>query len=713
MIERQRQAYREEAAERLADLEQSLLLLETAPQDRDNVDRAFRDLHTIKGSGAMFGFDRIASFAHELESAFDAVREGRLAISGELISIGLGARDHLQLLLDCATEPPEALLQSGEAILERLRRVTQPAGRGAFEPGPAAAPAAPPPAAAAATDRIRFYPPPNCFVCGTNPLLLLGELRDLGTASITARTEELPPLAELDAERCYVGWDILLTTAAGEDAIRDVFIFVEDESHLTVELIAPEQSPDDGRAKAGEAPATGDNVPGHSDDSARAQPPPAGCSGGARPPAGGGIPVTPAASPPGLPEPSAAARKQPSIAAASVRVPAGKLDALINIVGEIVTLQARVNALAASAADPELVAVAEDMERLTEQLRENAMSIRMLPIGSAFERLRRLVRDLSRDLGKQAELRTAGEETELDKTVIERLADPLVHVVRNALDHGIETPAERRAAGKPETGVIRLRASHEGGSVIISVADDGRGLDRQAILDKALRNGLVSADANLTDQEVWSLILQPGFSTAREVTSVSGRGVGMDVVQRTIEELRGTLRITSEPGQGTVFRLQLPLTLAIIDGLLVKTAAHRFVLPMARVVECIELTPADRRQFRHGRVVTVRGELIGCLRLREHFELGDGAPEVEQVVITETRAGKLGVIVDRVLGDHQTVIKKVGNLYRKYDFVSGATILGDGSIALILDGDRLAAQAVDGGAAAESARLDAGMPAVQ
>ncbi len=678
MIGQQRQAYREEAAELLDELETALLALEESPADRDLVDRAFRSLHTIKGSGAMFDFTTISAFAHEVETAFDAVRDGRLAVTGELVSIGLAAHDHLSRLLAEDETESETLLRAGQDLIGRLHQIT--GGIAAASDGPASEQL--PDDAGAATYRIRFRPTRQCFLNGTNPLPLLDELRALGQLSLVADTEAIPPLEQMDPECCYIGWDMLLTTAADENTLRDVFIFVEEDADLEIERLPGDPLREDeqreldqllaaagssgaeetlaaflaGRSKPAEQPAPADTV-GQEDPR--------------RPSSAGTV----------------------SDSGATVRVAAEKLDALVNVVGEIVTLRARVGDYAQTVSDPVITSIAEEMERLTERLRDDTMSMRMLPVGTAFSRLKRLVRDLSRDLGKEVVLETEGEETELDKTVIERLGDPLLHLVRNSIDHGIEPPAERRAGNKPEYGAIRLTACHEGGSVVITVADDGAGLNRNAILNRAEEAGLVESRTSLSDSEIDALILQPGFSTATQVTKVSGRGVGMDVVKRTIDELRGTLEVTSRPGKGTSFRMKLPLTLAIIDGLLVEVAGHGFVLPMANIVECMELAGESRRGNSCD-LITVRGEMVGCMRLRQHFDLGGSAPPIEQAVVAETRYGKMGFIVDRVIGDHQTVIKTLGTLYRNVEVVSGATILGDGTVALILDAEKLAADVV-------------------
>jgi len=369
----------------------------------------------------------------------------------------------------------------------------------------------------------------------------------------------------------------------------------------------------------------------------------------------------------------------------SVKVPAERLDALVNLVGEMVTVQARLSQTVSSMDHSELLSISEEVERLTAELRDNTMSIRMLPIGTTFSKFKRLVRDLSGELGKDILLATDGGETELDKTVIERLNDPLVHLIRNCIDHGIEPPGVREAAGKPRQGTIQLSAMHSGANVLIRITDDGAGLDTDAIRSRALEKGLMAAETELSETELFSLIFAPGFSTARQVTSVSGRGVGMDVVKRSIEALRGSIDVSSQRGMGTTITLKLPLTLAIIDGLLVKVGEGHYVLPLSIVEECVELTREDVARA-HGRHITyVRGEIVPYIRLRDRFAVNGNAPEIEQIVITECPGGNVGFVVDSVIGEHQTVIKNMGRIYRNVDVIAGATILGDGKVALIMD----------------------------
>jgi two-component system chemotaxis sensor kinase CheA len=369
----------------------------------------------------------------------------------------------------------------------------------------------------------------------------------------------------------------------------------------------------------------------------------------------------------------------------TVRVPAERLDELMDRVGELVIAQSRLKQVAAASNDAAVKSVAEEIERLSLELRDTTMGVRMLPISSLFGRFRRLVHDLARDLGKKIDLVTIGEETELDKTVIERLNDPLIHLIRNAIDHGLEDPDGRAAAGKPAQGRITLTAEHVGAEVLVSITDDGRGLDRTRIRARAEENGLVVPGAKLSDNELFQVIFQPGFSTAHEVTNLSGRGVGMDVVKRTIDGLRGKIDIASRPGRGSTMTLRLPLTLAIIDGLLVRVGRGRYVIPLSAVEECVELSTEEDARSRGRSFLNIRGDLVPFLRLRELFNASAAADRYQKVVVVSAGELRVGLVVDQVIGDHQTVIKSMSKLHANVEIFSGATILGDGTIALILD----------------------------
>jgi two-component system chemotaxis sensor kinase CheA len=647
-----KQSFREEAREVLVDLEAALLELNDNRGDQELVGRVFRALHTIKGSGAMFGFEDLAAFTHNLENAFDEVRNGRLQVGSELVDLTLSALDQIRAMLEERAGAAETAICA--EIIAAVRKLaglddSAPAvlktSRSQQEPSPSGAPAR--------LWAIRFAPGPEFLLNGANPLLLFAELKQLGGLSVKASMEMIPPLLELDPERCYVVWEMVLAAPVDRDAVRDVFIFVEDNCELTIEPAAGSQEESaqtaDATAKGLEEPRT----------------------------AGGGR-----------------RNYDKPDSASSLRVPAAKLDQFVDLVGELVTVQARLAELAARHDDPEVAEVSEEIERLTSALRENSMNIRMTPIRGTFEKFRRLVHDLARDLGKDVELTMEGADTELDKTVIEQLGDPLMHLIRNSMDHGIESRDLRLARGKRATAKLHLSARHSGATVLVAVSDDGGGIDAEAVCRRAMDKGLIAAGAQLTEAETFALIFQPGFSTAAQVTDVSGRGVGMDVVRQRVEALRGSIDVASKPGLGTSVTLRLPLTLAIIDGLLVAVGDACFVLPLACTLECIELSSADIERANGKHVADVRGEIVPYIRLREHFDILEKRPELEQIMVVETGEGRFGFVVDRVLGNCQTVIKTLGRVYRHVQAVSGATILGNGTVALILDPERLVQDAL-------------------
>ena len=664
--------FRQEAAEILEQLEVTLLDLERSPGDKALVDAAFRAMHTIKGSGAMFGFDRLSAFTHGFETTFDLVRKGQIEPGGALVAVALRAMDFIRALIEA---PDTAEPAEGAAILADLERVASAAGArtavGA-EPRPDAGVAfsyaAPP-----VTWRIgvRFNGP--VLANGTDPLRLLRELRDLGPCEIRALVDAVPPLADLDPDVCYVRWEIELGGAVSRDDIESVFMFTIDDMELSIEAAsAPAPAP---------APACGPDRP-------------------SAPP----VALVPKAALVAADTPDAAAKSPPS---ETVRVPAERLDDLMDRVGELVIQQARLAQFAETNGHALLKSIAEDIGRLAAGLRDTTMNIRLVPIGTLFNRFRRLVHDLSRDLGKPVELVTEGEDTELDKTVIERLADPLTHIIRNSLDHGLELPEGRLAAGKTAAGRLRLAARHVGAEVQITIGDDGRGLDRARIRQKAEEAGLMAPGASIADAELFRMIFEPGFSTAREISSLSGRGVGMDVVKRTIEALRGTVDLSTEPGRGTDVVLRLPLTLAIIEGLLVELAGNRYVIPLGAVQECVELDDDEDSSMGGRSLLDIRGELVPFIRLRELF--GKAAPSEphQKVVIVAASDMRVGLVVDRIIGSHQTVIKSLSKLHADVKTFSGATILADGSAALIFDIPQLVERGLSQARRATLARQDA------
>ncbi|HEX9021356.1 MAG TPA: chemotaxis protein CheA, partial [Nitrospirota bacterium] len=667
----------------LAELESALLELEKNPDDKEQLGRAFRAMHTIKGSGGACEFHDIASFTHQLETVFDRIRGGKARANGDIIGLTLSAKDQIKAMFDRYYRDGSVDEARSGKILAALHEFV-PTGVKDAKTTPAKS-AAPERRARSATYRIRFHPPSDIFSRDIDPLRLLNELSGLGPCTIVAHTDGIPLLEDLDPESCYTGWDIVLSTDRGMNAVQDVFLFVKNDSKLTIDVIDDEEDFGEEVAykKIGEILLERGDLSTEELQNVLKRKKRVGemlVENGV---------VNPAAVESALNEQQHVRhlrqQRQTTETAASIRVATGKLDSLVNLVGELVTVQARLTQTAQTIGNPGLLSIAEEVERLTGALRENAMNIRMLPIGTTFSKFKRLVRDLSAELGKEVELRTDGAETELDKTVIERLSDPLVHIIRNCIDHGIEPPAARVAAGKPRQGAIHLSAVHSGAHVLIRVADDGAGLDLAAIRAKAIEKGFISPDTELTDQQLRELIFAPGFSTAKTVTGVSGRGVGMEVVKRAIDALRGSIELDSRSGAGTTITLKLPLTLAIIDGFLTRIGPEHFIFPMSLVEECVELTRKELRSANGRRLANVRGEIVPYVRLREHFGTDHDSPDYEQIVITSVDGRRIGVVVDTVVGQHQTVIKSLGKYYKEVDAVSGATILGDGTVALILD----------------------------
>jgi two-component system chemotaxis sensor kinase CheA len=662
------EVFRQEASELFETLEGALLDLGLRPDDRELVDAAFRALHTIKGSGAMFGFDKVAGFTHEFETAFDLVRKGEIKPTQDLISVALAAKDYIRALIE-APESTDSII--GDAILDGLKQFM-----GLVDP---AEPVVPQIAAPPATERpslgwqLHLEFDSHILCNGSNPLDLLDDLRKLGASFVVALTDDLPPLDELEPEYCFLKWDVTLHSDCDKAAIDDVFMFVQDEMKLTLTPLT----------KAAELPAEAlVDVPVAAPVSEKSEP---------APPMPETAPTANSAA-----APSERRRDEPRRTEdrniATVRVQAERLDELMDRVGELVIAQARLSQLAAAGDDLSIKMIAEEIERLAASLRDTTMGARMVPIGSLFGRFRRLIHDLSRDLGKPVEFVTSGEDTELDKTMIECLADPLVHLIRNAIDHGIEDTASRAAAGKTDQGRIELTATHSGAQVLVTVADNGGGLNTARIRAKAEEQGLIASGAILPDHEIHQFLFHPGFSTAQTVSALSGRGVGMDVVKRTIEAMRGSIDLSTTPGKGTTVTLRLPLTLAIIEGLLIRVGEGRYIIPLSAVEECVELTAADERS-RGRNFLNVRGDLVPFLRLRDLFDT-PGSPELHQkTIIISTGDTRVGLVADQIMGNHQTVIKSLSKLHSDVTMFSGATILGDGSAALILDVAQLVALA--------------------
>ena len=655
-----------ECEELLPEIEECALALNEEDETGEIVRRLFRAFHTIKGSGAMVGLNHVASFTHHVETLLDGVREGRIAVAPQIAELVLASADEIRRLLAMdpdRTPPPSKERDALIAALEKFSQSSDAAhGNGHPSSTPEEKPAQKTDPGAEHRWQILFRPNPDLFHCGGNPYLLLRELSSLGSLQVTAHSDDVPRLEELQPTTCYLGWSITLRTAASADAIRDVFIFVEDGAELSITPLDAIETPLATAPEASERDA----------ETRRAEP------AGSPEAASRGAKV----------EPAELAEKSQSKALSKesvVRVPSNRLDRLVNLVGELVMNQSRLMQAATLAGAPELANPVQEMERLVAELRDDVLSIRMLPIGTIFGRFRRLVHDLSGELGKEVDLVTEGAETELDKSILDQLSEPLVHLLRNSIDHGIEPAEQRVQLGKPRRGTIRLSAVHAGSHVVISIEDDGKGIHRQAVRRKAVDKNLIAPDAVLSDSDLINLILLPGFSTAVSVTSVSGRGVGMDVVKKQIDALRGSLRLASEEGKSTRVSLGLPLTLAIIEGLIVEIGPDQFIIPMSAITENVELEQSHRSQKNGRNVVVVRGELVPYIDLRSAFSIEGSPPAIEKVVIVRHGEDRVGLVVDRVLGTHQTVLQSLGRFFREIKVVSGATIMGDGRVALVLD----------------------------
>jgi two-component system, chemotaxis family, sensor kinase CheA len=647
-LDQAQQTFIVEARELLQDMEQSLLQLESEPADQDAIGAIFRAAHTIKGSAGLFGLASIVGFTHIVENVLDHLREGSVAVDAALIALLLKCGDHMLELIEVVADrgetPTPAALERGEALREALS---------AYSPLPTTAVCVDTAevgddAAVEVLWHIDLRFGVDVFRNGMDPLSFLRYLDTLGTLlQVTTLTQHIPPAASWDPESCYLGFEIDLRSTASHATLKEVFDFVRDDCE--VQISAVDEAPERTAAIA-------------RDLVTQAEPA-----------------FMPAASP--RPAPSEVKTRDGNY----VRVNADKLDELINLVGELVIASAGANLLARSSNNDPLQEAASTVSGLVEEILDGALHLRMIPIGDTFNRFRRVVRDISQELGKDIELIISGAETELDKTVVEKIGDPLMHLLRNAMDHGIESADARRAAGKSAKGHLSLNAYHDSGSIVIEIADDGAGLNRDRILQKAQERGLVASGALLTDQEIYNLIFEAGFSTAEAVTNLSGRGVGMDVVKRNITLLRGTVDLDSRPGKGTVVRIRLPLTLAIINGFMVGIDQSTYVIPLDMVQECIELDEDLRQSSRDTGYLDLRGEVLPLVHLRDHFNHEGPVARRQNVVVVRNAEHKAGLVVDDLLGEFQTVIKPLGKLFGALRGISGSTILGSGAVALILD----------------------------
>jgi two-component system chemotaxis sensor kinase CheA len=648
--------YFQECAELLDSVYVDLAALEQSHDDNERVHAIFRAIHSIKGGGGAFGFVRLVAFAHVLESVLDLLRDNRISLGPENAALLLRATDALSDLVAAERTGEPVALAFEDKLLAELGRVA-PSGAADQVSAPSAPP--PPPVGPLQAYRIGFQPHADLFKNANEPLLLIRELKRLGAAVVIADLTRLPALASMDPEAAYIGWTIDLTTAAPVCDIEEVFEFVSDHCDLSITPLPT---------------AAGLPMPALVDE--------------ARP-----------AALVHAPDPIAAQAKSDTLtaghlhlAAPTVRVDVEKVDRLVNLVGELVINQAMLVQLGGSLPSdmcPGLISGLETLSQHLRELQEGVMAIRTQPVRSVFSRMPRLVRELSAQLGKEVRLVIIGEGTEIDKTVIEQLADPLTHLLRNALDHGIESPARRIAQGKPPQGTVHLAAEHRGGRIVIEVADDGQGIDRARVLLHARQRGLVAGAASPSDEEIDNLIFVPGFSTAESVSSVSGRGVGLDVVQRTIRALGGRISLLSRAGAGSRFVLSLPLTLAILDGMIVAVGRESYIVPLTNIVESLRPQSDEvHRVVGCADVVAIRGDYVPLIHLARHFRVADAVDDPSRaivVVVENESTGRVGLVVDELVGQQQVVVKSLEANYGAVDGIGGATILGNGRVALILD----------------------------
>lgn len=666
MIDKFKAKFVEESNDNVHDLEEALLLLEKDTENKEIVERIFRAMHTLKGGGAMFGFNQLSQFTHHLETVFDLVRNNKLEITDDIISLTFESIDHIKHMLEVGDVDDEEELDNQKAFIQRVQRVSN--NEAAVEVSkPSAARQEPVKSDGSKTYLIGIKPNEEILRNGTNPFYLLDDLHAMGEAKVVAYYEKVPVLSSFKPINSYCHWQVVLNTTESVNDIKDVFIFVEDECEIAIDeisngnlLVVKEMSVRIEEAAKLQKMLVKEELKGlaaKATDTAEKKN-----------------------------APKKVQLKEHKIS--SIRVNSTKIDELVNLVSELVTIQAQLNLFAENDGNPAVLALAENIQKLSRQLRDNAFSISLIPLQSELMRFQRLVRDLSKELDKDIDFVIEGGDIELDKNIIEHLTDPLLHIIRNAVDHGIEMPDERIRNGKAPKGTILFKAYYSGASVIVKVMDDGKGIDPEFIRKKAISKGLIDSSTELSRKEIFELVFLSGFSTKDEVTDVSGRGVGMDVVKKKIGEIRGEVSLDSEMGKGTTLTLELPMTLSIIDGLLVRVFHNQYVIPIANIEKIYAIDSVSfGKTFNH--VVNIEDEQFPFIDLRESFETEQTDKGTEQLILVKYEDRKVGLLVDQVIGEYQTVVKPLGRFLKKQENISGASIMGDGTIALVIDTNRL------------------------
>jgi two-component system chemotaxis sensor kinase CheA len=662
--------YIQEAQELLENLESSLLVLEDNPSDHSNIEQVFRVMHTLKGNSSMFGLSVIAEFVHDLETIYDKIRQSKMDLSKGILNCTLAALDHLKLIIFDSDLNDAANKENHFRLISEIRLY---AG-GENESGTFQINNDQVEDNILGTYFIQFEPNPDFLLNGSNPLLLINELAEFGPYFVVPHFKVVEDISKFDPTTCIASWDILLETDVPIETIKDVFIFAEDDARIDIHkflltgIIQNESFIE--KAKSTHL------KPSHlvlEDIIAIAE----------------SIPVEKIEESGTVIEVQAASTIQKKSvekekAISSIRVSSDKLDELMNLVSELVTTQASLSLFSENNTSTELEVISENIEKLSRRLRDISFGMTLVQINNMFARFQRLVRDMSEMLGKEVVFITEGGETELDKTIIETLTDPLMHIIRNSMDHGIEKADVREKKGKSRQGMVKLKAYYSGVSVFIQIIDDGKGIDVRKVREKAISKGFMREEDELSDKEIFDFIFYPGFSTAEVVTDVSGRGVGMDVVKRNITDLKGSISVESKPDHGTTLTIKLPLSLSIIDGLLVDICGVNYVIPLSVVRKCYEVRNADMLK-NFNKLLLLDERQVPYINLREEFEYEVAMEGSSQLIVVSDGDHEVGISVDHIVGEYQAVVKPISKYYRNQDFVSGATILGDGSIALVLD----------------------------
>ncbi|NPA36458.1 MAG: chemotaxis protein CheA [Chlorobi bacterium] len=666
MIDKFKEKFVEEAQDNVRDLEESLLLLEEDLNNMDIIERIFRAMHSLKGGGAMFGFNDLSDFTHHLETIFDLIRNNQLKANPEIISLTFKSIDHIKELLEKGNLESQDDIDEQNEIIKEIEKFVNINDKDTNEPELKED------ESKVTDDESKTYlisviPNEDILKNGTNPLFLLDDLHAMGNAVTISFTKNIPLIEEFEPIKNYCSWQVVLNTVESDNEIKDVFIFVEDECTIEITEIANGNVLNNPMLKKliEEAEATQEFIKKEAVQELNFE-------------------KNKTTSKAGLKKKNLFKEHKIS----SIRVASNKIDDLVNLVSEMVTIQAQLNLYAENSGDPAIISLAENIQKLSRQLRDNAFEISLIPLQNELMRFQRLVRDLSKEMNKEIDFIVEGGEIELDKNIIENLTDPLLHIIRNSVDHGIELPEERIKLGKSPKGTILFRAYYSGANVIIKIQDDGRGIDTDVIRKKAIEKGLIDKDIELTKKEILDLVFLSGFTTRNEVSDISGRGVGMDVVKRKINDIRGEVSIESELGQGTIITLELPLTLSIIDGLLVEVVGKQYVIPISSIEKIYSVSDIELGKS-FNKIAVIDNEQYSYIDLRDVFEEESIENNDSQLILVKYEDRRVGLIVDNVIGEYQTVVKSLGRFLKTQENISGASIMGDGSISLVIDTNRL------------------------